>query len=87
VNSSNSQRLVEVAQRAGSSSYLVDDASEVDLAWLAGARRIGITAGASAPPRLVDDLVAALGGTGTIRVSEHHTVDEDVRFGLPKELS
>jgi 4-hydroxy-3-methylbut-2-enyl diphosphate reductase len=87
VNSSNSQRLVEVAQRAGSSSYLVDDASEVDLAWLEGAQRIGITAGASAPPRLVDDLVAALGGTGTIRVSEHHTVDEDVRFGLPKELS
>jgi 4-hydroxy-3-methylbut-2-en-1-yl diphosphate reductase len=87
VNSSNSQRLVEVAQRAGSSSYLVDDAGDVDLAWLADANRIGITAGASAPPRLVDDLVIALSGLGTIQISEHHTIDEDVRFGLPKELS
>jgi 4-hydroxy-3-methylbut-2-enyl diphosphate reductase len=86
-NSSNSQRLVEVARRAGSKSYLVDDAGDVDLAWLTGARRIGITAGASAPPRLVDDLVASLAGMGTVQVSEHHTVDEDVRFGLPKELT
>jgi 4-hydroxy-3-methylbut-2-en-1-yl diphosphate reductase len=87
VNSSNSQRLVEVAQRAGSASYLVDDAGDVDLDWLTDASRIGITAGASAPPRLVDELVAALAGLGTIYISEHHTVDEDVRFGLPKELS
>lgn len=87
VNSSNSQRLVEVAQRAGSASYLIDDVGDVDLGWLKGARRIGITAGASAPPRLVDELVDALAGLGTIRVSEHHTVDEDVRFGLPKEVS
>jgi 4-hydroxy-3-methylbut-2-en-1-yl diphosphate reductase len=87
VNSSNSQRLVEVAGRAGSTAYLIDDAGDVDLAWLDGVRRIGITAGASAPPRLVDELVAALGGTGTVRVTEHHAIDEDVRFGLPKELS
>jgi 4-hydroxy-3-methylbut-2-enyl diphosphate reductase len=86
-NSSNSQRLVEVARRAGSTSYLVDDAGDVDLAWLAGTKRIGITAGASAPPRLVDELVDALGGLGGIRVSDHATVDEDVRFGLPKEVS
>jgi 4-hydroxy-3-methylbut-2-en-1-yl diphosphate reductase len=87
VNSSNSQRLVEVAGRAGSRAYLIDDAGDVELGWLAGARRVGITAGASAPPRLVDELVAALSGVGPIQVSEHRTVDEDVRFGLPKELS
>jgi 4-hydroxy-3-methylbut-2-en-1-yl diphosphate reductase len=87
VNSSNSQRLVEVARRAGTAAYLIDDAGDVDLAWLTGARRVGITAGASAPPRLVDELVGALGGMGTTRVSEHHTITEDVRFGLPKELS
>ena len=87
VNSSNSLRLVEVANRAGSTAYLVDDAGDVDLAWLRGVRRIGITAGASAPPRLVDELVAALSAMGATRIREHHSVDEDVRFGLPKELS
>jgi 4-hydroxy-3-methylbut-2-enyl diphosphate reductase len=87
VNSSNSQRLVEVARRAGSAAYLIDDASDVDLTWLAGVKRIGVTAGASAPPRLVDELVDALAGLGTLRVSDHPTVDEDVRFGLPKEVS
>jgi 4-hydroxy-3-methylbut-2-enyl diphosphate reductase len=87
VNSSNSQRLVEVAQRAGSAAYLVDDAGDVDLAWLTGVRRIGVTAGASAPPRLVDELVGALAGMGTIHLSEHRAIEEDVRFGLPKELS
>jgi 4-hydroxy-3-methylbut-2-enyl diphosphate reductase len=87
VNSSNSQRLVEVARRTGVTAYLVDDAGDVDLAWLAGVDRVGITAGASAPPELVDDLVHALGGLGTIRVRDHHSVDEDIRFGLPKEVS
>jgi 4-hydroxy-3-methylbut-2-enyl diphosphate reductase len=86
-NSSNSQRLVEVAQRAGVTAYLVDDAADVDLAWLAGAHRIGITAGASAPPQLVDELVGALGGLGPIELHEHATVDEDIRFALPKEVS
>jgi 4-hydroxy-3-methylbut-2-enyl diphosphate reductase len=87
VNSSNSQRLVEVARRAGSTAYLVDDASDVDLEWLDGVKRVGITAGASAPPRLVDDLVAAIGGMGNVEISERHSVDEDVRFALPKEVS
>jgi 4-hydroxy-3-methylbut-2-enyl diphosphate reductase len=86
-NSSNSQRLVEVAQRAGSPAYLVDDVSEVALEWLVGAQRIGITAGASAPPQLVDDLVAAISGLGTVNVTEHRIVEEDARFGLPKEVS
>jgi len=87
VNSSNSQRLVEVAERAGVAAYLVDDATDVRLDWIAGARSIGITAGASAPPRLVDDLVAALGGLGAIDVHEHQTVSEDVTFTLPREVS
>ncbi len=87
VNSSNSQRLVEVARRAGAAAYLVDDAGDVDLEWLAGAKQIGITAGASAPPRLVDDLVDALGGMGKVSVTERRSVEEDVRFALPKEVS
>jgi 4-hydroxy-3-methylbut-2-enyl diphosphate reductase len=86
-NSSNSLRLVEVSQRAGCPAYLVDDASDVELDWLTGVRRIGITAGASAPPPLVDELVDALAGLGTIGLREHATVTEDIRFALPKELS
>ena len=86
VNSSNSQRLVEVARRTGAAAYLVDDAGDVDLEWLAGATRIGITAGASAPPRLVDELVDALGGMGKVSVTERRSVEEDVRFALPKEV-
>jgi 4-hydroxy-3-methylbut-2-enyl diphosphate reductase len=86
-NSSNSQRLVEVAERAGVAAYLVDDASDVRLDWLNGARAVGITAGASAPPRLVDDLVACLRGLGAVDVHEHHSVTEDVTFTLPREVS
>ncbi|MBV9368602.1 MAG: 4-hydroxy-3-methylbut-2-enyl diphosphate reductase, partial [Frankiales bacterium] len=86
-NSSNSLRLVEVAERAGVASYLVDDASEVRLDWLIGARSVGITAGASAPPHLVDDLVACLRGLGTVDPHEHHSVTEDVTFTLPREVS
>jgi 4-hydroxy-3-methylbut-2-enyl diphosphate reductase len=86
-NSSNSQRLVEVAQRAGVPSYLVDDASDIQLDWLHGARRVGLTAGASAPPHLVDDIVGVLSGLGTVTVQEHRAVVEDVRFTLPKEVS
>jgi 4-hydroxy-3-methylbut-2-enyl diphosphate reductase len=65
----------------------VDDAGDVDVGWLDGARRVGVTAGASAPPRLVDELVAALTATGGAIVREHHAVDEAVRFALPKEVS
>jgi 4-hydroxy-3-methylbut-2-en-1-yl diphosphate reductase len=87
VNSSNSQRLVEVARRTGAQAYLVDDASGVELGWLASTRRVGVTAGASAPPRLVDELVAALAATGAATVREHRAVEEAVRFALPKEVS
>jgi 4-hydroxy-3-methylbut-2-en-1-yl diphosphate reductase len=86
-NSSNSRRLVEVAEREGAAGYLVDDVSDVDLRWLAGARRIGVTAGASAPPALVDQLVAGLGGLGTVRTEESVAALEDIRFTLPREVT
>jgi 4-hydroxy-3-methylbut-2-enyl diphosphate reductase len=86
VNSSNSQRLVEVAQRTGTPAHLIDDAAGIDLRWLAGARTVGVTAGASAPPRLVNQVVAALGGLGAHDVIEHTETTEDVRFTLPKEV-
>jgi 4-hydroxy-3-methylbut-2-enyl diphosphate reductase len=86
-NSSNSRRLVEVAQREGAVAYLVDDASEVDLRWLAGVSRIGVTAGASAPPALVDALVGCLGGLGNVRTTESVAALEDIRFTLPREVS
>jgi 4-hydroxy-3-methylbut-2-enyl diphosphate reductase len=85
-SSSNSRRLVEVAEAAGAPAHLVDDVSEVDLRWLAGARRIGVTAGASAPPHLVDLLVEALGGLGPVRLHERGEVVEDLSFTLPKEV-
>jgi 4-hydroxy-3-methylbut-2-en-1-yl diphosphate reductase len=86
-NSSNSKRLVEVVERAGVAAYLVDDASDVRLDWISAARSVGITAGASAPPRLVDELVRCLGGLGSVDVREHATVSEDVTFTLPREVS
>ncbi|MGH3781801.1 MAG: 4-hydroxy-3-methylbut-2-enyl diphosphate reductase [Pseudonocardiaceae bacterium] len=85
-NSSNSVRLVEVARREGVPAHLVDDASEIDLRWLVGATRVGITAGASAPPHLVDQIVYCLGGLGPVRASESRLIDEDVTFALPREV-
>ncbi len=85
-NSSNSQRLAEVAERCGSTAHLVDDVSGIDLRWLAGARRIGVTAGASAPPHLVDEVVQGLSGLGNVTVTEASTVDEKVEFSLPADV-
>jgi 4-hydroxy-3-methylbut-2-en-1-yl diphosphate reductase len=85
-NSSNSVRLVEVAQREGVPAYLVDDVTEIDLRWLVGTTRVGITAGASAPAHLVDQIVHCLGGLGPIRVRESGLIDEDVTFALPREV-
>jgi 4-hydroxy-3-methylbut-2-enyl diphosphate reductase len=85
-NSSNSLRLVEVAQREGVPAYLIDDCGEIDLRWLAGRQRVGITAGASAPPHLVDQIVHCLGGLGPVTASESQLIDEDVTFALPKEV-
>jgi 4-hydroxy-3-methylbut-2-enyl diphosphate reductase len=86
-NSSNSVRLAEVGTRAGVATRRVDDADELDLTWLAGARRIAVTAGASAPDHLVDGVVDVLRGLGPVTVSPRPTTTEDVHFTLPKEVS
>jgi 4-hydroxy-3-methylbut-2-enyl diphosphate reductase len=85
-NSSNSRRLVETAERAGSPAYLVDGVSDIQLGWLAGVSTIGITAGASAPPAVIEEIVSALGGLGRVEVEERVTTTESIRFGLPKEV-
>jgi 4-hydroxy-3-methylbut-2-enyl diphosphate reductase len=85
-NSSNSLRLVETALRAGTQAYLVDRATDIELGWLAGASTIGITAGASAPPAVVGQIVTALSGLGQIETEEVVVTTEDVQFGLPREL-
>ncbi|MDQ3787994.1 MAG: 4-hydroxy-3-methylbut-2-enyl diphosphate reductase, partial [Actinomycetota bacterium] len=82
-NSSNSLRLVELARRAGTRAHLVDDAGDIRPEWLDGVRTVGVTAGASAPPELVDEVVAAL---GPVRVLEHRTATEDIRFTLPSSV-
>lgn len=86
-NSSNSRRLVEVAQAAGATAYLVDDIGAVDLAWLAHAPTIGVTAGASAPANLVEELLHSLSSLGGLTVTESTVTQEDVRFSLPREVS
>jgi 4-hydroxy-3-methylbut-2-enyl diphosphate reductase len=86
-NSSNSRRLVEVSERSGVPAYLVDEAAEVDPAWLEGADTVAVTAGASAPENLVQDLLEGLRWYGYRRVEELQVTEEDVRFQLPPELS
>ncbi len=85
-NSSNSNRLREIAAATGVPAYLVEDASVLDLAWLAGARAVGITAGASAPEGLVRELVARLGEHYRTSVESQEGVIENIRFRLPREL-
>ena len=84
-NSSNAIRLVEVSRSAGTRAYLINDQRDIRPEWLAGARRIGVTAGASTPEVLVTQTVEALRHPGVV-VREVHVVDEDVRFALPQEL-
>jgi 4-hydroxy-3-methylbut-2-enyl diphosphate reductase len=85
-NSSNSNRLVEVAREHGAASHLIDFHHQVREEWLEGVETVGITSGASAPEELVENLVALFRGRGAEEVSELRTVDEDVRFMLPKEI-
>jgi len=85
-NSSNSKRLVEVGDNFGVRSFLVNDRSEVDESWLDGVKNVGVTAGASAPENLVQQLVDYLRDLGFHQIEEIELVDEDVRFSLPSEL-
>jgi 4-hydroxy-3-methylbut-2-en-1-yl diphosphate reductase len=85
-NSSNSNRLVEVARAGGVPAYLVDDESEIDERWLDGAETVGITSGASAPEKLVRGVVAWFRERGVDEVSSHTADFEDVTFKLPVEI-
>jgi 4-hydroxy-3-methylbut-2-en-1-yl diphosphate reductase len=85
-NSSNSNRLVEVARDLGAEAHLVDHEAQVQEAWLDGKRVVGITSGASAPEELVQRLVAFFRARGTDDVEEFQVVQEDVRFMLPKAI-
>jgi 4-hydroxy-3-methylbut-2-enyl diphosphate reductase len=85
-NSSNSNRLVEVARDHGADSYLIDNEAGVREEWLEGKRVVGITSGASAPEELVQRLVDFFRARGTEDVSEFEVVQEDVRFMLPREI-
>jgi len=86
-NSSNARRLVEVSECLSVPARLVDDASEVDPAWLSPAQRVAVTAGASTPEYLVQDLIAHLNRQRFDRVEEVELAQEDVRFALPPELA
>ena len=85
-NSSNSQRLVEVARDYGADSYLIDNETQVEEAWLEDKRVVGISSGASAPEELVRRLVAFFTARGVSDVSEFEVIREDVRFMLPKRI-
>ncbi|HEX4944349.1 MAG TPA: 4-hydroxy-3-methylbut-2-enyl diphosphate reductase [Usitatibacteraceae bacterium] len=86
-NSSNSNRLREVAENLGRRAYLVDRAEDISPEWIAGARTIGVTAGASAPEVLVRDVIAALRRLGATRVRELDGITENVTFPLPRSIA
>lgn len=85
-NSSNSNRLVEVSERAGAQAYLVNHAGEIRPDWLDGRKRIGVTAGASTPEVLVSEVVSFLRAKGYTNIEDVNVIQEDVRFALPAEL-
>jgi 4-hydroxy-3-methylbut-2-enyl diphosphate reductase len=85
-NSSNSRRLVEVAERAGCPGLLIEDATGIPPERLAGVRRVGLTAGASAPEAIVQGVVRALQGLGGATVIERNVASESVHFKLPREV-
>ena len=85
-NSSNSLRLVELSHRCELPAYLIEDVTEIQLDWLHGVKAIGLTAGASAPPRLVTEVVDAVGGLGLTKVTERQVIEETIHFGLPKQV-
>jgi 4-hydroxy-3-methylbut-2-enyl diphosphate reductase len=85
-NSSNSNRLVEVAHANGVASYLIDDASEIDEGWLDGVSVVGLTSGASAPEKLVTGVCEWFRARGVDDIAPYSLVEEDVEFRLPAEL-
>jgi 4-hydroxy-3-methylbut-2-enyl diphosphate reductase len=85
-NSSNSARLVEVARREGCRAELIEDASHLELGWLAGVKSIGITAGASAPEFLVSELIEMLSSLGPVSLNEDKVTEETVHFPLPTQV-
>jgi 4-hydroxy-3-methylbut-2-enyl diphosphate reductase len=85
-NSSNSNRLVEVARDHGAESHLIDNETQVEEEWLEGKRVVGITSGASAPENLVQRLVQFFRDRGVTDIAEFHVIKEDVRFMLPKHI-
>ena len=85
-NSSNSNRLRELGEHCGIDSYLIDAAADINPDWLRNANAIGITAGASAPEVLVEEVVSYLKTYGNAEVEDLTVIEEDVEFLLPKEL-
>ena len=85
-NSSNSKRMVEVARQCGASSYLIEDATQIDPAWLDGVPEVGVSSSASAPEWLVERVLEFLKRFGPAVVEEVRVVDEDVSFPLPREV-
>jgi 4-hydroxy-3-methylbut-2-enyl diphosphate reductase len=85
-NSSNSNRLVEVARAGGVQAHLIDDETDIDEAWLEGVETVGVTSGASAPEKLVERVCDWFRTRGVEEISAHRMVDEDVEFRLPVEL-
>ena len=85
-NSSNSNRLVEVAHANGVASHLIDDETEIDESWLDGIEVVGVTSGASAPEKLVDRVCTWFRALGVTEIEPYRLVDEDVEFRLPVEL-
>ena len=85
-NSSNSNRLREIAEKNGAKAYMVDNAGQIDMAWLEGHNCIGITAGASAPEILVQEVVFLLQQHGGHSITEQEGLQENLSFPLPKGL-
>jgi 4-hydroxy-3-methylbut-2-enyl diphosphate reductase len=86
VNSSNSNRLRELSEKLGTTAYLLDNADELQPEWLEGKQRVGLTAGASAPEVLVQQVVTRLSEMGVTNVEEDNGLREDIEFSLPREL-
>jgi 4-hydroxy-3-methylbut-2-en-1-yl diphosphate reductase len=85
-NSANSNHLVDTVRRQGTPAYLIDGPSEIDPEWIRGARVIGLSAGASAPPSVVEQVIDALSGDGRIEIAERTFAIETVEFTLPREV-